>query len=49
MLRFLWMMPMPPCWAIAMASRFSVTVSIAALRMGTLSRMRRVRRELTST
>ena len=40
---------MPPCCAMAMASRFSVTVSIAALRSGTLSRMLRVSRELTST
>ena len=32
--RFLWMMPMPPCCAIAMASRDSVTVSIAALASG---------------
>ena len=29
--RFLWMTPRPPCCAIAMASRDSVTVSIAAL------------------
>ena len=43
------MMPMPPCCAIAMASRLSVTVSIAALRIGTFSRMRCVSRELTST
>ena len=34
---------------MAMARRFSVTVSIAALRIGTFSRMRRVSRELTST
>ena len=43
------MTPRPPCCAIAMASRLSVTVSIAALRIGTFSRMRRVSRELTST
>ena len=49
MLRFLWMTPMPPCCAIAMASRLSVTVSIAALRIGTLRRMRRVSRDATST
>ena len=32
--RFLWTMPMPPCWASATAMRHSVTVSIAALAMG---------------
>ena len=47
--RFLWMMPMPPCCAIAMASRDSVTVSIAALSSGTLTRMLRVTHEVTST
>ena len=47
--RFLWMMPMPPCWAIAIASRDSVTVSIAALSSGTLTRMLRVTHEPTST
>ena len=47
--RFLWMTPMPPCCAIAIASRDSVTVSIAALASGTFSRMLRVRRVLTST
>ena len=47
--RFLWMMPMPPCWAIAIASRDSVTVSMAALSRGTLTLMFRVTRELTST
>ena len=31
------MTPMPPCWAMAMASRDSVTVSMAALTSGTLS------------
>ena len=40
--RFLWMTPMPPCCAIAIARRDSVTVSIAALRSGTLTRMLRV-------
>ena len=47
--RFLWMMPMPPCCAIAIASRDSVTVSIAALSSGTLRRMLRVTHEVTST
>ena len=47
--RFLWMMPMPPCCAMAMASRDSVTVSIAALAMGTFSRMLRVKFDETST
>ena len=47
--RFLWMTPMPPCCAIAMARRDSVTVSMAALTSGTFSRMLRVSRVLTST
>src|SRR5262245_25370434 len=47
--RFLWMTPRPPCCAIAMASRDSVTVSIAALTSGTFSRICRVRFVLTST
>ena len=47
--RFLWMTPMPPCCAIAIASRDSVTVSIAALRSGTLTRMLRVIQDETST
>ena len=47
--RFLWMTPMPPCCAIAMARRDSVTVSIAALSSGTLTRMLRVSRDDTST
>jgi hypothetical protein len=47
--RFLWMTPMPPCCAIAIASIDSVTVSIAALTSGTLSVMLRVKRVLTST
>ena len=49
MLRFLWTTPMPPCWAIAMAKPLSVTVSIAAERIGTFRRMLRVSRELKST
>jgi hypothetical protein len=36
------MKPMPPSWAIAIAVRDSVTVSIAALTSGMLSAMRRV-------
>jgi hypothetical protein len=47
--RFLWMIPMPPCCAIAMASCDSVTVSIAALRSGTFTRIWRVTLEETST
>ena len=43
------MTPMPPCCAIAIASRDSVTVSIAALTSGTFSRMFRVSCVLTST
>jgi hypothetical protein len=43
------MTPMPPCCAIAIASRDSVTVSIAALASGTLRRMLRVNWEATST
>ena len=35
---FLWMMPMPPSWAMAMARRASVTVSIAAERIGRFRR-----------
>ncbi len=45
--RFLWTMPIPPSWARAMASRDSVTVSMAAERMGMLRsipRQTRVRR-----
>ena len=36
--RFLWMTPRPPCWARAMASRPSVTVSMAAESRGMPSR-----------
>ena len=43
MVRFLWMTPSPPCCAIAIASRDSVTVSIAALTSGTFKRILRVR------
>ena len=39
--RFLWMMPMPPSWARAMARSLSVTVSIGDERMGRLRRMLR--------
>jgi len=44
MLMFLWMMPMPPSCAIAMAKRASVTVSIAAETSGMFSSISRVRR-----
>src|SRR5688572_20063695 len=47
--RFLWITPRPPICAMAIARPDSVTVSIAALRIGTLSRMRRVSRVETST
>src|SRR3984957_2788043 len=40
---FLWMMPMPPSWAIVMARRASVTVSMAADSTGNPSLMLRVR------
>ena len=46
---FLWMMPMPPHWAIVIASRASVTVSIAAERIGMLSWMFLVRRVARET
>ena len=39
----LWMTPMPPSRAMAIAMRYSVTVSIAALIMGMLSLMFLVR------
>ncbi len=43
------MTPMPPACAMAMASRASVTVSIAEETIGRLRRMARVRREPIST
>ena len=46
---FLWMMPMPPSCASAIASRASVTVSMAAERIGMLSRISRVSAVLRST
>ncbi len=46
---FLWMMPIPPSWARAMARRASVTVSMAADTIGTLREMPFVRRVETST
>jgi len=49
MVMFLWIIPMPPCWANAMANRRSVTVSIAADRNGMLSSMVSVSRVLSST
>ncbi len=39
---FLWIMPIPPSWAKAMASRDSVTVSIAADTNGMLRLIVRV-------
>ena len=48
MVRFLWITPMPPCWAMAIAIGPSLTVSIAAARSGMLSEMVRVRRVLVS-
>jgi hypothetical protein len=47
--RFLWMMPMPPARAIAIAARPSVTESIAADSSGTLSSSFLVSRVLSST
>src|SRR5438067_70639 len=46
---FLWMNPMPPACAMAIAVRASVTVSIAALTSGICSRRFRVSWALTST
>ena len=46
---FLWMMPMPPSWARAMASSLSVTVSIGEETIGMLRRMLRVSWVRTST
>ena len=46
--RFLWITPMPPAWAMAMASLLSVTVSMAADNSGMPSSMERVRRVLMS-
>ncbi len=46
---FLWITPRPPCRAIAIASSASVTVSIAAERIGTFSRIFRVTQVVTST
>ena len=48
---FLWMMPMPPSRAMAMAMRYSVTVSIAALIRGMLRcifLVSRVRRSMSA-
>src|SRR5690554_7069234 len=49
MVMFLWMMPMPPSWAMAMARRASVTVSMAADTSGMLSSIPRVRCVLRHT
>src|SRR6202162_1767135 len=46
---FLWITPMPPCCAIAIASRDSVTVSIAADTIGILREIPAVRRVFRST
>ena len=46
---FLWMMPMPPSWASAIASSLSVTVSIGLERIGMLIRTFRVSWVRTST
>ena len=46
--RFLWITPMPPCCAIAMAMPSSVTVSMADDISGMFSSMRRVSRARTS-
>src|SRR5882672_10401779 len=42
--RLRWTTPRPPCWAMAMARRDSVTVSMAADMRGVLRVMLRVRR-----
>ena len=49
MVMFLWMMPIPPSWAMAMARGASVTVSMAAEMMGVRSVMLLVRRVEMST
>ena len=46
--RLRWITPMPPACAMAMASRPSVTVSMAEDRIGILTVISRVTRELTS-
>ena len=46
---FLCMMPMPPCLAMAMAMRCSVTVSIPALIIGMFSLIFFVSQVLSST
>ena len=45
---FLWMMPIPPAWAMPMASRASVTVSMAEDTKGMLRSISRVSREESS-
>ena len=47
--KFLWMMPIPPIFAKAIAMACSVTVSIGELSSGMFSRILSVRRVLTST
>ena len=44
MVKFLWITPMPPCCAMAMAIAASVTVSIAAETSGMFSEIVRVSR-----
>ncbi|GIS62045.1 MAG: hypothetical protein CM1200mP2_42700 [Planctomycetaceae bacterium] len=46
---FLWMIPMPPSWANAIAMSLSVTVSIGLLTTGRFRGMFRVKRLRTST
>ncbi len=48
MSRFLWMTPMPPCWAMQIAMRASVTVSMAEDISGMLRPMRLVSLERVS-
>jgi len=46
---FLWITPMPPCRAMAIAISASVTVSMAAETIGMLRGMARVKRLVTAT
>ena len=46
--RFLWITPIPPCCAMAIAIGASVTVSIAALTTGMLMLTLRVKRVVVS-
>jgi len=49
MVKFLWITPMPPCWAKAIARDASVTVSMADEQSGMLSSMPRENRVRMST